>query len=259
MTLASSLGLGPMRAFPRDFAELLSRQGQRVLEGRHPLSGALATGTTRFVGASDLLHPARARAMGRLLEDTLSEVLSPMVQAIPGSTLARMRRAYRERLPKTVRVHTALLDHAGSRARRRAEASGLIALLRSPSFHAFAEALSGYPLRRRWGLQALCYGPGDYSGPHNDHHPDEPLGRDGYTDLHLSFSLEGVGEQWLVYEKAGHFTELTSVATEGGVTCYRLPFWHYTTPLQARRGHEARCRRWVLLGTFLDRWGRPSR
>jgi hypothetical protein len=31
---------------------------------------------------------------------------------------------------------------------------------------------------------------------------------------------------------------------------YRLPFWHYTTPLIAKRGQEARARRWLLLGSF---------
>jgi hypothetical protein len=33
---------------------------------------------------------------------------------------------------------------------------------------------------------------------------------------------------------------------------YRLPFWHYTTPLVGRPGKEDAARRWVLLGTFLD-------
>ena len=80
------------------------------------------------------------------------------------------------------------------------------------------------------------------------------MGKDGYTDLHLTFCNADVGAQLLVYEKQGHLTESASVATQGGVTCYRLPFWHYTTPLQGRRGREAKARRWVLLGTFLDRW-----
>jgi hypothetical protein len=244
-----------VKAFPRDFEELLTPAGRRVLEGRHPLSGTLATGRTRFVGATGLLHAGRSRAMARLLERTLGEVMSPMSQPNPRSAMSRMTVAYSERLPKTVRARTGLLDHTDSRARDRAGSSGLLALLRSPSFHAFAEALSGYPLRRQWGLQALCYGPGDYAGPHNDHHPDEPLGRDGYTDLHLTFCLDGVDAQWLVYERAGHLSEVAPVATVGGVTCYRLPFWHYTTPLTAKPGREARCRRWVLLGTFLDRWG----
>jgi len=246
-----------VRAFPEDFAELLSREGQRLLEGRHPLCGILATGKTRFVGAQGLLHAGRAREMAQLLERTLGGVLSPMDQPIPRAATSRMKVAYTERLPKTVRVGTAFLDHTDSRARERAESSGLMALLRSPSLHAFAEGLSGYPLRRRWGLQALCYRPGDYAGPHNDHHPDEPLGRDGYTDLHLTFSLPGVEAQWLVYERQGHLSEVVPVASVGGVTCYRLPFWHYTTPLTARPGQADRCRRWVLLGTFLDRVPRP--
>jgi hypothetical protein len=40
------------------------------------------------------------------------------------------------------------------------------------------------------------------------------------------------------------------VNTEGGITAYRLPFWHYTTPLLAKRGREDAARRWVVLGTF---------
>ena len=39
------------------------------------------------------------------------------------------------------------------------------------------------------------------------------------------------------------------VNTVGGITAYRLPFWHYTTPLVSKRGKDAA--RWVLLGTFL--------
>jgi hypothetical protein len=112
--------------------------------------------------------------------------------------------------------------------------------------------VTGRALRRKWGIQVLCYGPGDYSGPHNDHHPEEPEARDGYVDMHVSLTMPGVDHQYLVYAKDGHLTELTRVSTVGGITVYRLPFWHYTTPLLARRGAEATSRRWVLLGTFLD-------
>ncbi|MGH6931074.1 MAG: hypothetical protein ACREEE_01425, partial [Dongiaceae bacterium] len=106
----------------------------------------------------------------------------------------------------------------------------------------------------RWGLQLLCYGPGDYAGPHNDHHPEEPTARGGYLDLHVSLSGRGVAQQWLVYAVKGHFTELADLATSGGVTAYRLPFWHFTTPLVARpKASATSARRWVLLGTFLYR------
>ncbi len=245
-----------MKRFPKEFSSLLTREGRRVLDGKHPtLSGVLATGTTRFVGSEALIDATKARALASLLDASLGERMFPMELAIPRKATWGMKVAYKERLPKSVRVQTAMLDDEKSPARGRAEEIGLIAMLRSKSFHAFAEALSGYPLRRQWGLQTLCYRPGDYSGPHNDHHPDEPLGCDGYTDLHLTFCTEGVGHQFLVYEKEGHLSEIQSIATRGGVTCYRLPFWHYTTPLVAQQGREGHGRRWVLLGTFLDRWG----
>lgn len=244
-----------MKRFPREFSELLTKEGRRVLDGEHPtLSGALATGRSRWVGSPALLDERKSRALAALLDEALGPHMVMMEQPIPRSATWGMKVAYREKLPKTVRVRTAMIDDARAPARRRAEDIGLIGMLESRSFHAFAEALSGYPLRRQWGLQALCYHPKDYSGPHNDHHPDEPLGRDGYTDLHLTFCTDGVAHQWLVYERESHLQEIESIATVGGVTCYRLPFWHYTTPLVAKRGQEARARRWVLLGTFLDRW-----
>jgi hypothetical protein len=163
-----------------------------------------------------------------------------------------MKKNYGERLPKTVRVRTALMASARSKGSRLAEEIGLTAMLRSSSFHALAQALSGYRLRKKRGTQVLCYQANDYSGPHNDHHPEEPDARDGYIDVHLSFANEAVEHQWLVYEHQGHLSQMRSVASVGGVSCYRLPLWHYTTPLAARPGMLAEARRWVLLGTFLD-------
>ena len=54
-----------------------------------------------------------------------------------------------------------------------------------------------------------------------------------------------VAHQWLVYAKGRHFSEISSVNTVGGVTVYRLPFWHYTTPLVARPGAQEDARRWL--------------
>ncbi|PZR05970.1 MAG: hypothetical protein DI536_31410 [Archangium gephyra] len=240
-----------MKKFPAEFEALLTKTGRKVLAGTHAeLSGVLATGRSRFVGAEGLLDSRKSKALAKLLDEQLSELLMPMEQEIPRSATWGMKVAYKEKLPKTVRVQTAMLDEDESPALERAKELGLITMLRSQSFHAFAQALSGYPLRKQWGLQTLCYRPGDYSGPHNDHHPDEPLGAQGYTDLHLTLCNDGVEHQWIVYEKKSHLSEIQSIATVGGVTCYRLPFWHYTTPLVG----SAKARRWVLLGTFLDHW-----
>jgi hypothetical protein len=234
---------------PAEFEDLLSRAGRRVLAGTHPLCGALADPKTRFLAADDLLDRAKAARLRRVLEKTLSETLEPLAKPIPPETIWEMRRDYGELLPKTSRARTIFFDSRREPGVKAAERIGLVRMMRSASFRAFAEALAGRRLRAGWGLQVLRYGPGDYAGPHNDHHPENPAARAGYIDLHLSLCTPGVAHQWLVYARGGHFSEIVPVAGPATVTAYRLPFWHYTTPLAG--GPSAA--RWVLLGTFLYR------
>ena len=242
-----------MKTFPSEFAELLTPKGRRILEGRdREACGALLRPGQRFVALGGVLDARKATACRDALEKALRDSLTVMEDPIPPESIWGMTENYAELLPKTVRVRTALLESRRSRSWKAAEAVGLVAMLRSESFAAFAASVSGRALRRKWGIQALCYGPGDYSGPHNDHHPEDAEAFDGYVDMHLTFATPAVAHQWLIYSKGGHFSEMQSVNTLGGVTVYRLPFWHYTTPLVARPGAEDAARRWVLLGTFLD-------
>jgi hypothetical protein len=242
----------PLKRFPAELEDLLSPRGRRVLAGKDPLCGLLAEGL-RFVSADDLLEPARAKAALDLLERTMQDVLTEMDEPIPPATISGMKRNYGELLPKTARMRTALMASSRSKGSRRAAEIGLTQMLRSGSFHALAESLSGYRLRKQRGTQVLCYRANDYAGPHNDHHPEDAEARDGYLDLHLTFCNRAVEHQWLVYEHGGHLSQVRSIATVGGLSCYRLPLWHYTTPLAARPGKLQEARRWVLLGTFLDR------
>lgn len=240
----------PRQTLPREFAELLNSRGTRVLEGKAAAStGVLSRGGTRFVAMDDLLKPEAAAAVLATLERTLPPLLEPMEQPIPPESTWGMTENYGELLPKTAKVSTALLQSGRSRAFKAAEKAGLIALLKSKSFRRFAEVLNGRPLHPKWGIQILCYREGDYAGPHNDHHPEEAAARDGYLDVHLTFANKQVKRQLLVYEKGGHFQQVADVAKPSLITAYRLPFWHYTTPLEAK-SEEAR--RWVLLGTFTD-------
>lgn len=234
---------------PAEFEDLLSRAGRRVLAGTHPLCGALADPRRRFLAADDLLDRAKAQRLHRVLEQELVETLEPLAQPIPPETIWEMRRDYGELLPKTSRSRTIFFDSRREPGVKAAERIGLARMMRSDSFRAFAERLAGRRLRRGWGLQVLRYGPGDYAGPHNDHHPENPAADKGYIDLHLSLCGPGVAHQWLVYSRAGHFSEIVSVAAPATVTAYRLPFWHYTTPLVGKPDAA----RWVLLGTFLYR------
>lgn len=236
---------------------MLSPRGLRVLAGKDELCGGLAQGL-RFVAADDLLDQRRARAALLLLERTMRPGLTLLEQPIPSGAISGMTEDYGELLPKTGRVRTALMASARSQGSRLAAEIGLTAMLRSESFHALAQALGGYELRRPRGTQVLCYEANDYAGPHNDHHPEEPAARGGYLDLHLTFCNDAVEHQWIVYEHQGHLSQVRSIATLGGLSCYRLPLWHYTTPLAAKAGRFREARRWVLLGTFLDEAGRAD-
>ena len=241
-----------MARLPTEFADLLSARGRRVLEGREPsLRGILKTGQ-RFVAMNGLLDAAKSRAVLAVLETHIAPHLTTMEDGIPPASIWGMRENYCELLPKTVRVRTVTMASRRSAGARAVARSGLLPFLTSPTFREFVEVLSGRRVRPRWGTQILAYGPGDYAGPHNDHHPEDPAARDGYTDVHLTFCTAGVARQTLVYAPHDHFSHEQSVRTLGGVTAYRLPFWHYTTPLIARPGRSGAARRWVLLGTFLD-------
>lgn len=242
-----------MRRFPAEFADLLTRKGRRILEGREPaLRAALLDPDRPFVAIRGAVDPALARDAHRLLERSLGPLLRTMAAPIPPGSIWNQTRSYQERLPKTARVRTAYLERRRGRAWRMAERIGLAAMMRSPSFRGFAEAVAGRALDPRFGRQVLCYGPGDYAGPHTDHHPEEPRAAAGYTDFHVSFGHADVAHQYLVYARGWHFTEMADVNVPGGITVYRLPFWHFTTPLVAKPGRAATARRWVVLGTFLD-------
>lgn len=237
---------------PCEFEDLLTPAGKRILAGRDTvICGALADPRRRFVALDGMISRKQAENLRRILDARMLPHLTRMDAPIPPESIWGMRHDYEEWLPKTARVMTAYLENRRGKAMSIAREIGLIDLLTSESLVAFAEAVLGRKIDPKGGQQILCYGPGDYAGPHNDHHPENERARQGYLDIHLSLANRAVQHQYLVYAKAGHFTEIVPVHSLGGLTIYRLPFWHYTTPLTARQGKEAEARRWLLLGTFL--------
>jgi hypothetical protein len=239
-------------AIPTEFEDLLTSAGKRVLAGRAPeICGALADPKRRFVALGGMIATAKAERLRTTLEREMAALLSDLSQPIPPETIWEMKRNYDDWLPKSVRCRTAYLENRRGAAWKRAKELGLIDLLSSQSLIAFAEAVLGRRLDSKGGQQVLRYGPGDYSGPHTDHTPQIKRAAKGYLDVHLSLVSPGVAHQYLVYAKGGHFTEMVPVAETGCLTLYRLPFWHYTTPLQAKPKQENKAARWVLLGTFL--------
>lgn len=234
-----------------DFADLLTPAGRRIAEGRDKtVGGALADPSQPFISLGGVLAPAKLGKVMAALDRQVFDILPEVSQSLPRATSGH-RNNYKEQLYKTMRWKTSLMQNMSSKPAQSIKRAGVVELLRSDTFHAFAEALAGRRLRKPWGIQVSCYRHGDYSGPHTDHHPEDVRARDGYVDVHISLANDAVDHQYLVYESGGHFSESVSVATLGGVTAYRLPFWHYTTPLVAKPGRETEARRWLLLGTFL--------
>lgn len=240
-----------MDRFPSDFADLLTPKGRRILDGRRKEAAAALVAERPFLFLDGMVDRDRVEAAARLLERAMAPLLEPMIRAIPFESITGQTRNHQERLIKTVRVRTAWLERRGSRAFDAAERIGLVAMTRSDAWRGFAEAVSGRALDPRSGVQVLRYGPGDYSGPHTDHYPEDARARAGYVDLHLSLGCPGAARQFLVYASRGHFSEMVDVNRQDGIAVYRLPFWHYTTPLAPLPGHERDARRWVVLGTFL--------
>ena len=237
---------------PREFEDLLTPAGKRVLAGRAPdICGALADPRRRFVALSGMVAAAKADALRRTLERDMAPLLSLLAQPVPPETIWDMQHNYDDLLPKTVRCRTAYLENKRNAAWKRAKELGLIDLLSSESLVAFAEAVLGRRLDPKGGQQVLRYGPGDYAGPHTDHVPEMKRAAQGYLDIHLTLASRAVAHQYLVYAKGGHFSEIVPVHQTGCLTIYRLPFWHYTTPLAPKPGREKDAARWVLLGTFL--------
>lgn len=237
---------------PAEFEDLLTPAGKRVLAGRAAgICGALADPRQRFVALNGMVAAAKAERLRRVLEREMAELLTDLSRPIPPETIWDMKRNYDDWLPKSVRCRTAYLENRRGAAWRHAKELGLIDLLSSKSMIAFAEAVLGRKLDPRGGQQVLRYGPGDYAGPHTDHTPQIERAAKGYLDFHLSLTSRSVAHQYLVYARSGHLTEMVSVTEPGCLTLYRLPFWHYTTPLQAKPKRERDAARWVLLGTFL--------
>ena len=237
--------------FPGEFADLLNARGKKLLAEPPRFEVFRKRGATPIVVLDDIIDRKKVDACVAALDREIYPTLMRMHSPIPREALTELRENYEEQLKKTSRVRTATLNSAKSRALDAARKIGLSQMMRSESFVRFAEVVVGGNLdRSHWGRQVICYGPGDYTGPHNDHHPQSKVARNGFVDLHIMFSNKAVASQLLVYEERGFLSKTHEVAVPSSVAVYRLPFWHYTTPLLAKRGRDSDARRWLLLGSF---------
>jgi len=238
-----------MQTFPADFADLLNAKGKRLLRGKSPtVAESFQRSIPHYISLPGIFDPPVAQACIGVLDRQHYPELKNMTREIPRKAIWGMRKNYSDQMPKNMRMRTSYLT---SRTEiKLGKRSGLLTMMQSQSFRRLAEALTGYRLLDDWDCQLICYTHGDYAGPHNDHHPEYKSIRNGFVDLHVMLANDAVSHQWLVYEDRGLMTKIQSINLNGAVSAYLLPFWHYTTPLTAKPGREARARRWLLLGSF---------
>lgn len=255
-----------MKKFPTEFADLLSPKGRAILDQGFAESRSIFhSRETPLALLTGVLDEKKSIACRRLLDESLYDYVRRIESPIPRESITGMKTNYGELLPKTMRFKTAYFSSRSSLSYRAATEIGLIEMMKSRSFVAFAEAITGFVLESGPGIQVILYETGDYAGPHNDHHPENENAQRGFVDVHVSLTNASVYGQQLVYEERGHFSKTYSVSENGTVAVYRLPFWHYTTPLQAKKLKERDARRWLLLGSFdikpetLERNGRTRR
>lgn len=184
--------------------------------------------------------------LDRCFYDKMKRVFAP----INPDELKKMRKNYTERLSKNLRFKTAELDNTKSAAYEMAQKTGLLRMLDSASFKIFGENVTGKKFGSKENNQVICYENGDYVSPHNDHHPENDNVKNGYYDIHIMLSNRHVQHQLLVCEKKRYLNAHYDISVPAAVAVYRLPFWHYTTPLIAKKGREALARRWLLLGSY---------
>jgi hypothetical protein len=240
-----------MKRFPREFSGLLTPAGMQILDGKAPHSCNLfQDNKVKFATFSDLIKPERVDDCLRLMDKYLYPHMALEQRGIPPESITALRHNYEERLSKTMRFKTAFFRRKDARSFQGAERIGLLDFMRSASLRVFVESATGLKLKPNWGVQVSCYEPGDYAGPHNDHHPENPNLKNGFIDFHVMFSNDAVAHHYLVYEENGHFSKMVDVNLRGGMSLYQLPFWHYTTPLVGKAGREREARRWLLLASF---------
>ncbi|MBS1635780.1 MAG: hypothetical protein JST26_07630 [Bacteroidetes bacterium] len=239
-----------MNRFPTEFEDLLNNQGKAILKNGYAPEDKNDRKRTPIDVLSHVIDTGKAMDCVNILQKTFYKSMKPISSKIDTRELTGMRKNYSERLSKNLRMKTLEIGSSKSKSYELAKSCGLMDMLNSESLKIFGEKVANTPFGSAENNQIICYQHGDYVSPHNDHHPENPNVRNGYFDIHIMFSNPHVQHQLLVYEKKGFLNGTYNIASPAAIAVYRLPFWHYTTPMLGKKGYEDQARRWLLLRSF---------
>lgn len=239
-----------LKKFPAEFEDLLNKDGKKILSGQYTPENFGKKGGTPIEVVKGVIDPAVAADCVRILQQHFYGHLKSIASRIDKDAIPAMKKNYTEKLAKTLKMKTLELGVKKTKTNLLAHDCGLMQMLASDSLKAFAEAVTKEKFGSPENNQIICYQHGDYVSPHNDHHPENDNVKNGYYDIHIMFSNEHVQHQWLVYEKNGFLNHTHDIAAPSAIAIYKLPFWHYTTPMMAKADKEDEAQRWLLLRSF---------
>ncbi|MFT3980795.1 MAG: hypothetical protein QM687_10025 [Ferruginibacter sp.] len=235
------------QVFPKEFSDILNRKGLDMLSGKNKT--VAEDGDRRIKVVQDIIQPRYAESILTALEKNVFPLLRNCHAPVPASIIEEMTENYSEKLGKSMKMKSAEIN-SHSKTYKMAKDIGLVDMLASESYRGMGQSLMGEKFGRSIGKQIICYEHGNYVSPHNDHHPENENIKDGYFDIQLMLSNKYVQHQWLVYEQQGFLNKFADITSLSGMAVYRLPFWHYTTPMMAKKKSESMAKRWLLLHSY---------
>ena len=253
--------------WPSEFTELLTNRGREILDqGLVAPQFEFDNGETPYVSLRDVVDSEQARVCLAAFESRFAAIRPYRVDyRIPGASQARPELDYSSspfcarhyQMTCPMDGYDPRYDEAGLRnSRSFFDDSGLRTFAQSDSIRRFAEKVTGYELRQREGsgILVVCYGAYDYLSPHTDVSWPFTAGWDSenraiaYVDFHLIFGNDAVAHQYIVMQDGAHLNKiLGGPPFNGAISVYRLPLWHYSTPLVPKPGREDEARRWILM------------
>ncbi|MEO5683970.1 MAG: hypothetical protein ABIQ88_15115 [Chitinophagaceae bacterium] len=233
------------KIFPGEFSDLLNRKGLSIYKKEHIINS-----NEKVTVINNIIKPDYISAIQNKLGLFLYPHLKKLYSPIDPKWMKTTKYNFHDRLGKTMRVKSAVLNTKTSNAFSIASEMGLIQMLNSESFRKMGETIMNLTFGASIGKQLMCYENGDFVSPHTDYLPEHPNLKNGYFDIHLMFSSEHVKHQTLIYEQNGLLNNVINIAASSGVAVYHLPFWHYTTPLITKKNQQLAGRRWLILHSF---------
>lgn len=234
-----------MNKFPAEFSDFIQKRSVKINS-----SECLRISSEKVRWFPNIMSATSSQAAIQLLSKSLGPHLRTQHFPISADLIKKLKYNFTETLPKTFRNETVSLNSPRSAAYAAAKEVGLLQMLGSKSIRQFAEECSGFGLEARPGFQVSRYKPGDFIGPHNDHHPQDKHLRHGYIDFQITLTSPAVASQYLVYENDGVLNNTVDMTVPSGLAIAHLPFWHQVTPLIAKKGKENAAERWLLMVSF---------